>query len=150
MIFRTKRDRFFAGLWAVLLLIVNLPFFIPLFVEESTGSEIGTLLGVNLATSALLLWLAVDIRYVIQENMLLVRGGPFRSKIQIQDITEIKYNPNIWVGYRVLSSKEAIEIFYRTGFMGSVIISPVDPDRFIQELSKRNPTIKVHEKVTTT
>jgi hypothetical protein len=38
---------------------------------------------------------------------------------------------------------DAIEIHYKTGLLGSVKISPEEKEVFIEELKKRNPSIKV-------
>ncbi|MBY7141904.1 PH domain-containing protein [Virgibacillus sp. NKC19-3] len=41
------------------------------------------------------------------------------------------------VGYRLLSSRKAVEISYKKAFLGSIIISPQNRDLFIKELKKR-------------
>lgn len=54
-------------------------------------------------------------------------------------------NTNIWVGYRVLSSRDAIELHYKTGLLGSVKISPEQKELFIEELQKRNKLINIKQ-----
>jgi hypothetical protein len=94
-------------------------------------------------TTAFLIWIWADIRYEMREDYLFVKGGPFRSRIAYNDITRITLSKNIWFGYRLLASMDAIEIHYKTGLLGSVKISPEEKEVFIEELKKRNPSIKV-------
>jgi len=66
----------------------------------------------------------------------------FSSRIPYNQITRITGKPNIWVGYRLLFSRDAIEIHYRTGWTGSVIISPENQKLFIEELLRKNDGIR--------
>jgi hypothetical protein len=142
VIFRTKREGFFTKVWIVILIIVNALMIVPLWLDPEVGpTEVGVVLGLCALITSLLLWLMIDIRYTLTEDCLIVKGGPFGSKIKYADITRITDRPSIWAGYRILASRDAIEVHYKTGFMGSVMISPVDKERFIAELQKRNPSI---------
>ncbi|OEF96718.1 PH domain-containing protein [Desulfuribacillus alkaliarsenatis] len=142
MNFKTKRDRFFVVIWISLVLLINLSFLVPFLLTEFHSNEFMIIMFLNIITTGLLIWLAVDIKYVLYEDYLYVKGGPFRSKIKYQDIFKITGDPNIWVGYRILFAKDAIEVHYKTGF-GSVIISPENKQIFIEELLKKNNSIKV-------
>ncbi|MCM3110366.1 PH domain-containing protein [Lederbergia lenta] len=68
------------------------------------------------------IWL--DIEYKLYKECLFILGGPIRSKIPYASITSIHETGNIFVGYRILSSRDVLEIHYKTGLLGSVIISP--------------------------
>lgn len=87
----------------------------------------------------LILWFFLSMKYILHSDYLHVRGGPFSSKIKYNNITRVKDGHSILVGYRILTSRDSIEIFYKTGLIGSVKISPKDKDLFIQELTKRCP-----------
>jgi hypothetical protein len=144
VIFRTKREGFFTRVWIVILIIVNALMIVPLWLDPEVGPvEIGVVLGLCVLITGLLLWLMIDIRYTMTDEHLIVKGGPFGSKIKYADITRITDRPSIWAGYRILASRDAIEVHYKTGFMGSVMISPADKERFIAELQKRNPSIRL-------
>ncbi|MDU4695309.1 MULTISPECIES: PH domain-containing protein [Paenibacillus] len=145
MRFKTKRDPLFAGLWAALILLANLVILWPLLLDPQalTPGGLAGLIVPDLLVTVLLAWLAIDISYVIREEVLFVKGGMFRSKIRFEEITRISQHPNIWLGYRLLFSRDAIEIHYRSGVLGSVVISPVEQERFIEELIRRNPSIQL-------
>ena len=94
----------------------------------------------------LLLWCCFSINYMIRPDYLLVSSGPFRSRIPYEDITQISYTNDILTGYRILSSKDALEISYKKAFLGSVKVSPEDKDLFISELVSRCPNVKAPER----
>ncbi|CAM4350166.1 PH domain-containing protein [Paenibacillus phoenicis] len=145
MRFKTKRDPLFVCLWLFFLLVANLVLLWPLLLDPQalTRTELVGIIVPDALVTLLLAWLALDISYVIREDLLFVKGGMFHSKIRYEDITRITRQPNIWLGYRLLFSRDAIEIHYRNGVLGSVVISPVDQERFIQELIRRNPSIQI-------
>ncbi|MBD3107568.1 PH domain-containing protein [Bacillus sp. AGMB 02131] len=47
----------------------------------------------------------------------------YRRRIS-QTITKASSTKDIFFGYRILSSKQGIEIFYKSATLGSVMISP--------------------------
>lgn len=143
MKFKTKRDAFFIRLWVIMMVSIQAVFLFPLLLEEIQLADFLIVLILDALITGFMLWLAVDISYVIGENHLLVKGGIMRSRILYKDITKITGNPSIWVGYRLLFSRDAIEIHYKTGMMGSVIISPERKSHFIRELVQKNPDIRV-------
>ncbi|MFC5528882.1 PH domain-containing protein [Cohnella yongneupensis] len=142
MEFKSLKDRFFIVLWTVTVLIINLCFLIPLiFFPPQDQVELIIAILIDLLVTAFLIWIVSDIRYTFKQDHLFIKGGIFRSRIQYKDITKITRRPNIWVGYRILFSKDAIEVHYKTGLLGSVIISPTDKEIFINELKTRNTNI---------
>jgi uncharacterized membrane protein YdbT with pleckstrin-like domain len=144
MKFKVKRDTSFTLLMIIILIIVDSIIFIPtFFVDDHTSWDWMALVLIAFLTTAFLIWIWADIRYEMREDYLFVKGGPFRSRIAYNDITRITMSKNIWFGYRLLASMDAIEIHYKTGLLGSVKISPEEREVFIEELKKRNPSIKV-------
>jgi len=144
MKFKVKRDTSFTLLMIIILIIVDSIIFIPtFFVDDHTSGDWLALVLIAFLTTAFLIWIWADIRYEMREDYLFVKGGPFRSRIAYNDITRITMSKNIWFGYRLLASMDAIEIHYKTGLLGSVKISPKEKEVFIEELKKRNPSIKV-------
>ncbi|MGG3927602.1 PH domain-containing protein [Metabacillus fastidiosus] len=99
-------------------------------------------------TVGLIIWTTFFIRYIFYESYLFLRAGPFRSKIMYEDIMKVKQTNDIFTGYRLLSSKEAIEIFYKTGKFGSVKISPAEKQKFITELKKHCPHTEIEASLT--
>ncbi|MCI3919453.1 PH domain-containing protein [Paenibacillus sp. TRM 82003] len=143
MKYGSKRDAFFVVQWILILLLMNFVFLSPILFDDVSGLELLVVIGFDVLFSAFIIWLALDIRYVLFEDYLFVKGGMFRSKIQYKDITKISGKPNLWVGYRILFSRDAIEIYYKTGIMGSVVISPKDKASFIQQLVQCNNRIQL-------
>ena len=76
------------------------------------------------------LWLLLATRYIITEDQLLVRSGPFRWRIPISEISGITstYSP---FSSPALSIRR-LRIEY--GDHKSVLISPRDRDNFIRQI----------------
>lgn len=97
MRFKTKRDPLFVCLWLFFLFVANLVLLWPLLLDPKalTRTELVGIIVPDALVTLLLAWLALDISYVIREDLLLVKGGMFRSKIRYNDITRITRQPNI-------------------------------------------------------
>ena len=67
----------------------------------------------------------------------------FAAKFHMKKYTKVNPTSNIHSGYRVLSSKDALEIHYKKALMGSVIISPEKQEAFLQVLLEKAPHIHV-------
>jgi uncharacterized membrane protein YdbT with pleckstrin-like domain len=146
MIFKTKRDSFFVVFYFIILIIINAVFIIPIFfVEDTKAIDYFIVFTLDLIITGFMIWVMIDMSYEFKEDYLLVKCGIIRSKIRYIDITKLTMNTNIWVGYRVLSSRDAIELHYKTGLLGSVKISPEQKELFIEELQKRNKLINIKQ-----
>lgn len=88
-------------------------------------------------------WYANSIKYVFCEDYLLVRGGPFESKIPYEGITRVSPTTDKFTGYLVSSSDKGLEIFCKTAAHGSIKILPEDKMKFIIELKKRCPNAQI-------
>lgn len=141
--FSIKKRQIFFILFVAILIIGGVTLIPLLLDDESTINDLALLLVVFLLSSGILLWSSFSIRYTFYQDHLFVKGGPFRSKIPYDEITKIAPTKEILTGYRLLSSKDSYEIFYQSGILGSVKISPKESDRFISELKKRCPTIEI-------
>lgn len=84
-------------------------------------------------------WYANSIKFVFCDNYLLVKGGPFKSKIPYQSITRVSPTTDKYTGYLISSSDKGLEIFCNTTANGSIKILPKDKMQFILELKKRCP-----------
>ncbi|NWO12663.1 MULTISPECIES: PH domain-containing protein [Virgibacillus] len=70
------------------------------------------LTSVFLVVTSFFLWCVLSIKYVFYQDYLSVKGGPFRSRIAYESITKVSATSTIFSGYRLLSSRDAIEISY--------------------------------------
>ncbi|MBD8025181.1 PH domain-containing protein [Ureibacillus sp. Re31] len=142
MEFRSKIDKFFIVFISITLFIIMAVFLIPLiFDSEKTIIDVLIVLTLCIFSIAFILWTSFSIKYIFDTNTLLVKGGLFKTRIPYDDITKITETTEIFTGYRVLASKDGLEIFYKKGILGSVKISPLEKERFLTELKKRCPNI---------
>lgn len=146
MIFHTRIDAFFLSVMTITVLIIGSVCFLPLFVDPSiTPWGIVILLSLFSITVGFMIWILFSIRYIVDEDDLLVKGGPFKSRIAYKDITKVSPTRDIYTGYRLLTARKALEIFYTSGTLGSVKISPKDQERFLAEIEKRCPHVRMNQ-----
>lgn len=104
----------------------------------STLSLIRTAGGLATAALTLLLgaalpvWLLLDTRYELSAETLRVRSGPFRWTIAIADIRDV--TPSNSPLSSPALSLDRLRISYGQG--ASLLISPADRQRFLEELAK--------------
>ncbi|SNZ10112.1 PH domain-containing protein [Terribacillus aidingensis] len=146
MIFRSKVDAFFVNFILIVLAIVALSCFWPLVFMKGVTWLAAFLMTASFSLIvSILVWSIFSIKYAFCEKHLFVKGGPFRSRISYGDITKVDPTKDIFTGYRILSSRDALEICYKTGIAGSVKISPEHKKEFISELQKRCPHVRFRE-----
>lgn len=143
LVFKTGRDRVYLSIWIGTLVLIALSLFVPLLFTPFIYLQLVIVGAIDMLVTGLLIWLIADLKYVMTEEHLLVKGGFIKSRIRYSDITKITRNPGIWAGYRMLFSRDAIEVHYKTGLWGSVIISPKEKEAFIEELKRRASHIQV-------
>nr|WP_144926395.1 PH domain-containing protein [Paenibacillus bovis] len=152
MVFRAKVDAFFVNFMLIVIIVIGLGSFFPFFMEEIRNEAAGVLVQVVIILTSIflivisfILWVAFSVRYVFYQDYLFIKGGPFRSRIPYENITKVSPTTKIFTGHRILSSRDAIEIFNKTTFMGSMKTSPSNRKEFISELKKRCPNIQIQE-----
>lgn len=118
----------------------------PYRIEEEVPAMASVILiGTFVLCAGFLLWMLFDIRYELQADHLFVKAGPIRKRIPYEEISRVSPTTDIYSGLRLLSSRDAVEVFYRSAFMGSVKISPYEKERFLEELKNRVPENKFKE-----
>lgn len=147
MTFHSKIDSFFIRFILAAILFIAAVSFIPLLFEDAPLSAFVIVTATFLVTTALILWITFAIRYVFLENHLLVKAGPFRSRIPYNSILKVAPTRDIFTGYRLLSSRDALELINNKTMFGTVKISPEDQSAFIAELKKRCPDLKIDDKL---
>lgn len=147
MTFQSKVDRFFSNSILIIVLIIGALALLPLFFGDFRN-EIATVvifMTILLIVIGFILWTAFSIKYVFNHNYLFVKGGPFRSRIPYENITKVSPTTEIFTGYRILSSKDGLEIFYKNAALGSLKISPENKSEFITELKKRCSNVQIEQ-----
>ncbi|MEH7009305.1 PH domain-containing protein [Neobacillus niacini] len=144
MVFCSKKDKFFITIMSSSLVVITVVFLVPLYLhKERTLPETIMVLALFILSVGFILWISMSIKYVFLEEHLLVKGGPIRSKIPFKEITKVSPTKDILTGYRLSSSIDGLEIFYKSALLGSVKISPKEKEEFITQLKKRNETIRI-------
>ena len=88
---------------------------------------------------ALIAWLLLSTSYVItDDNRLVVRSGPVRRVVDLRSIKHIKPTRSMWSAPAL--SLNRVEIMTDDG---PLVISPADRGRFLSELVRRAPGIKL-------
>lgn len=140
MKFRSTIDRFYLIFHGIALLIVAVACFFPYFIEEKVPVLASfILIGTFVLCTGFLLWMLFDIRYEIKPDHLFVKAGPVRKKISYVEISRVSPTRDVFSGFHLLSSRDAIEIFYRSALMGSIKISPFEKELFLKELRNHVP-----------
>lgn len=126
-------------LWLTVMFLLFTP-----FLPTDENATVFILITVILYLLAgMLIWILVDTKYLIRKNELHYFSGPIRGKIDINSIYKIE---NITTWFVSSSLKPAL------GFKGFIIhynkfddiyISPKEKEKFIVELLKINPEIKI-------
>ncbi|WP_088008676.1 PH domain-containing protein [Indiicoccus explosivorum] len=86
-----------------------------------------------------MLWLWFSTRYILTDEKLIVRYGPFRHEIAVSAITNVRKTKNPFSSPAL--SLKRLEINYSP--YGTILISPKNRDDFIRLLLEINPGISV-------
>lgn len=99
------------------------------------GMPGGAWLAIAVATTGavLPLWILVDTQYVIDNRILLVRSGPFRWRIPLNEIRSIEPTRNPLSSPAL--SLDRLRIVY--GKNRACMVSPSDREGFIAEIERR-------------
>lgn len=140
MVYQGKTNIFFTIIMFLLVWIFGAISLLPFITSLSTVFIMSTAFIVSVV---FIFWYANSIKFVFCENYLLVKGGPFKSKIPYQSITKVSPTTDKYTGYLISSSDKGLEIFYKTAANGSVKILPEDKMKFVLELKKRCPNAQI-------
>ncbi|MEB2281961.1 PH domain-containing protein [Lysinibacillus xylanilyticus] len=140
MVYRAKTDIFFTIIMFLLVWIFGAISLLPFITSLSTVVIMSTAFIVSVV---FIFWYANSIKFVFCENYLLVKGGPFKSKIPYQSITRVSSTTEKYTGYLISLSEKGLEIFYKTTANGRIKILPEDKMKFILELKKRCPNAQI-------
>ncbi|MBC7524752.1 MAG: PH domain-containing protein [Flavobacterium sp.] len=90
-----------------------------------------------------IIWVLLDTRYVIKNNLLLYRSGPIRGNIDITKIKKIKSFSGLNVPVILKPALDIKGFIVTYNAFDDVFISPSKSELFIAELKKINPNIEV-------
>lgn len=95
------------------------------------------------AVTAFILWVLLDTRYVLKNNFLLYRSGPFRGRIDITKISKIKNHSGLYVPVLMKPALDTKGFIITYNKFEEVFISPIKSELFLEELMKINPKIEI-------
>ena len=134
MEFKSKVDLWLAAvLWGSVAIC-----FFPVFLED--GLIIGLAIGSPMAIFILLLW--INTKYYIRDEHIVIKGVLKDTLIPIASISSLNLTRN--PSSAPALSMDRIEIIYDN--FDFVLISPLEKERFVEELLKINPKIKIGRK----
>lgn len=145
MVFRSKVDVFFIlFIFLVVFIMGAISFLTPLFNYTEASISIVTIMSATFIISlGFIWWYAISIKYVFYDDYLLIKGGPFKSKIPYQNITKVSPTTDGFTGYRISSADKGLELFLKSATLGSMKILPKDKMEFITELRERCPNAQI-------
>nr|WP_285853726.1 PH domain-containing protein [Oceanobacillus luteolus] len=81
--------------------------------------------------------------YVIQQETLIVKFGPFKKKINIEGIKRISKEKNVWAAPALAADR--LRIHY--GLYEEISISPKNKEEFVKLLLEKNKKIELDEEL---
>ncbi|HHX63417.1 MAG TPA: PH domain-containing protein [Chloroflexi bacterium] len=107
-------------------------------VSAATSGSV-LVIGITFLMTALWAWMWFGTAYTIAGDELIVRCGPFRRVVELNEIVSVRKTHNPLASFAL--SLDRLEIRY--GEQGLVLISPRDEVGFIDRLRGANPVIRV-------
>lgn len=90
-----------------------------------------------------ILWVLLDTRYVLRNNVLLYRSGPIRGKIAIDHIKKIRKHSGLFVPVTLKPALDVKGFIITYNHFDDIFISPKNAEEFLATLQKMNPEIEV-------
>jgi hypothetical protein len=127
---------------AIIFTMIGLPILVSKSID-STGLLFSCLIGIPVI--GLFIWIWTNTYYLIKENKLHIKSGPFFWKIPISDINVIRLNQRTVGGIlKPTLSWQSIEIKYKK--YRSIFITPDRQEDFINRLKEKNGKIEIKQK----
>lgn len=140
MTFKSKIDIPFSIMIVISIFVIAAAGLFPFFLNDPVPLSAAILIFVIIIPAIMLLILMTfNTRYTFHDDYLHAKSILFSSRIPYRDIFKVHPTSNFISGYRMMTSKDGIEIHSRSIAFGSLRISPVNKSLFIEELKKRVP-----------
>lgn len=148
MIFKSKRDVALIALFSSNIFLILIALIVVLTTLNLDSSEKAFLGGLIIITGGLLVSSVLFISYECRETNLFIRNGLFFKKIpyeQISKAVSVQFTmTDLLSGYRVLSSRDGLILYYRYG-ASSIKISPTNKALFLAELQQKTPELSIEK-----
>lgn len=135
--FASKKDALYSFvIWGSIFLILIA--ILPLTGTLSVPNVIGRLLGLTMVV--LLIWVWFNTGYRIENESITIQSGPFKQRINVQEITKISKKKSVWSAAAL--STDRLVIKYGK-YNWEVLVSPKKENEFIQLLVTMNSKIQL-------
>jgi hypothetical protein len=137
--FKSKQDWWLTAIvWGPMLFAIGSGV-MALITEPVSFGEALLLFCLTLLLPVILIWMWLTTYYVLDESSLIIRFGPFKKVIPLNEIRSVKKTSNP-LSSPALSLKR-LKISY--GRYDFVLISPTDRDEFMKILAKKCPNATI-------
>lgn len=107
-----------------------------LVVSEPTATMIGIVAGILFLAVAVPLWILAGTSYHVDESLLLIKAGPFRWKVPLDQINSVRASSSAAASPAL--SLTRLEIRYDTD--KQIFVSPADREGFLSAIGRRPET----------
>jgi hypothetical protein len=125
--------------------IISIGLLIIVFIEkqEAEAPSIYIFNTFMVGIISMIIWILLDTKYSINEEILYFYSGPFRGKININSIRKIEHHSGLIVPvtYKPALDTKGLILYYNS--FDDIYISPKEVNVFLEELLKINPNITV-------
>lgn len=130
-LFRSKTD---GWLWCVFIALIGVSLYAVINEYINEQAELGVIGSVLIISIGLVLpvWVLTGTYYVLTDEWLLIRSGPFRWRIRVSDIRDVQ--PTRTLISSPALSMDRLMVIHRKGV---VVISPADKRAFIEAVNAR-------------
>jgi hypothetical protein len=133
------------GFSCAILWIIAIGLLIILFIEkpEAEAPPLFIFNTIIIGIISMLIWILLDTKYRIKEEILYFYSGPFRGKITINSIRKIEHHSGLIVPvtYKPALNTKGLIVYYNS--YDDIYISPNQEEIFLEELLRINPNIVV-------
>lgn len=113
---------------------------IPTLFEDSIEPFI-VIFGINLIITIFLLWTYKSTFYILKNDVLVWKSGPFKGTIEIKNINKIEHHKGIIVPTIWKPALSHIGLIITYNKYDDIYISPEKSEEFIAKLLETNPNI---------
>lgn len=99
--------------------------------------------GINLIITLFLLWTYKTTFYILKNDTLIWKSGPFKGAIEIKNINKIEYHKGIIVPTIWKPALSHIGLIITYNKYDDIYISPEKSEQFITQLLETNPNITI-------
>lgn len=130
--------------FATVSFLLGIVFYIWINNSESLAVNIWTTI-LCLGVSAFMIAIFSNSKYEIDSEFIHYQTGPIKGKIQINSVKEIEVNKTMWIGtLKPATALNGLIIKYNN--FDEIYISPKTNEKFVEEILKINPEIKITRK----